>query len=205
MKKTPILDRQIVLKLNRLWQPIGWTSPRKSIVAMCGGAYGGTPPSLGMSITVEEDGTIIEATPTKWEDWIKLPVRDGDLSLGTKNGPVRCPTVLIEPNFEKMPTKIPKLSAQAILERDGYIDQYTGEKLTRDQASIDHVVPRDRGGRDTWENLVCCEKKRNHTKSNSLNEEIGLRLIRKPKAPKPIPVSATLGEARHKTHIKFVT
>ena len=57
--------------------------------------------------------------------------------------------------------------------------------------------PRDRGGRDSFENLVWSKKEINSLKANRLPHEAGLRLLRKPAAPKPLPVAATVREARH--------
>jgi hypothetical protein len=75
--------------------------------------------------------------------------------------------------------------------------QYTNKKLTRAQGNIDHVIPRHHGGKNTFENMVWCEKGLNSMKANRRNEEIGLKLIRKPKAPPATPLSATITEARH--------
>ncbi len=199
-----ILDDQICLKLNSAWQRLGYCSPREAIVAMTGEVEGGTPPALAMDIEVDAEGKLISSVPTKWDDWINLPVRTSDLAISSSFKAIRCPVVLLIPSYDQMPVKAPKLTSRAILERDGYVDQYTGERLTKAQASVDHVIPRDRGGKDTWYNLVCCEKKRNHAKSNKLNREIGLRLLKKPHAPRPIPVSEYVKEARHPHHLPFI-
>ncbi|HET9396867.1 MAG TPA: hypothetical protein VFO36_12500, partial [Nitrospiraceae bacterium] len=52
-------------------------------------------------------------------------------------------------------------------------------------------MPRDRGGRDSFENLVWSKKEINSLKANRLPHEAGLRLMRKPTGPKPLPVAAT--------------
>ena len=69
--------------------------------------------------------------------------------------------------------------------------------------TTDHVIPKSRwnelgkiGSPDIWENLVPCEKTLNHKKGNSLNEEIGLKLLVKPSAPKPLPISEMIKEIR---------
>jgi 5-methylcytosine-specific restriction endonuclease McrA len=48
---------------------------------------------------------------------------------------------------------------------------------------VDHVVPRDRGGQDTWENLVCACAECNSRKSNRTPPEAGMSLVRKPRKP----------------------
>ena len=62
---------------------------------------------------------------------------------------------------------------------------------------LDHVVPRDRGGRDSFENLVWSKKEINSAKANRLPHEAGLRLIRRPKAPAPLPAAAAISEPKH--------
>ena len=58
--------------------------------------------------------------------------------------------------------------------------------------SLDHVVPRSRGGADTWENLVWSAKDVNQRKADRLPHEAGLRLLAVPRAPKELPVSALI-------------
>src|SRR5467141_1917509 len=69
-----------------------------------------------------------------------------------------------------------------ILRRDGYTCQYCnrrGERLT-----VDHVLPRSRGGDTTWTNVVAACLRCNLKKGNRLPEETGMRLIREPIHPK---------------------
>ena len=67
-----------------------------------------------------------------------------------------------------------------IYKRDGYSCQYCGS--TRD-LTIDHVIPRSKGGEDTWENLVACCDKCNAAKGNKYLHETNMKLRSKPKAP----------------------
>ena len=93
------------------------------------------------------------------------------------------PTVIVAVNFAKVPKKRPKLSAKNIRERDGNRCQYTGKLLHPDEGSLDHVVPRSRGGADSWENLVWSAKDVNQRKADRLPHEAGLRLLSVPRAP----------------------
>ena len=78
-------------------------------------------------------------------------------------------------NYARVPKKRPKLSARAIRERDGNRCQYTGRLLHPDEGNLDHIVPRSRGGADTWENLVWSAKDVNQRKADRLPHEAGLR------------------------------
>lgn len=199
-----LLEKPICLSLNRNWCALGFLTPKAALVAMCGGVYGGTPPALALDLTIDELGNLIHATPTDWQGWIKLPVRSCDLALFTARGAIRCPTVIIRPAYGEMPLKAPKLSKRAILERDGFRCQYSGEVLPASKLNIDHVIPRDRGGRDEWSNLVACEKGINSNKGNRLNSEAGLVLTRIPKQPKPLPVSVSIGPPKRPEHVHFL-
>jgi 5-methylcytosine-specific restriction endonuclease McrA len=95
-------------------------------------------------------------------------------------------------NYARMPKKRPRLCSRAIRERDGNRCQYTGRLLHPDEGSLDHVVPRSRGGVDSWENLVWSAKDVNQRKADRLPHEAGLRLLTTPRAPKELPASALI-------------
>ena len=64
-----------------------------------------------------------------------------------------------------------------------------------DEGSLDHVLPRSRGGKDEWENLVWSSKDVNARKGNRLPHEAGLKLRSVPHAPKELPVSVLIRNA----------
>jgi 5-methylcytosine-specific restriction endonuclease McrA len=136
---------------------------------------------------VQGDDSII---PVRWDDWLKLPVRDADHAVQTPRGPVRVPTVIVAANYAKVPVRRPRLGAQGIWERDGGICQYTGRTLAPHEGNIDHIVPRSRGGTTSWENCVLSHRDVNSKKGAKLPHEAGLRLLRKPHVPKAMPATA---------------
>ena len=206
-----IINKSQVLKLNSAWQAVGQSTVGKAIVDL---AAGKSAMALDFEYEKDEQGNYIFdedgdpvpirewARPVDWEEWITLPVRAGiDDAIRYAGGSksMRAPTVLIAKNYSKMHKKTfkGKPSKEAILLRDNFIDQYTGKKLRRDEATIDHVLPQSRGGPNTWENLLTTSKDNNSRKGNKLNSEIGFRPIRKPEAPRPIPLSYLIREIRH--------
>lgn len=183
-----ILDKKIVTKLNSKWQAFEQLTVRQAVTMLCSEQNGDRPGfAMDFVTTKNPDGTtrLEYANPLPWDEWIKLEVRENDLSIMTSRGLIRCPLVIICANYDKLPLKTPKLGKEAILKRDGYVCQYSGKRLPRSQLNVDHVVPKDRGGKDTWDNMVASDKDINFTKGNRLNSEVGLRLIRTPVAPKP--------------------
>lgn len=198
------LDKPDVLSLNKFWQPIGWRTPRQALIAMCP-MQDEVEQVVALDIVLNPDGSLYHASGMSMDEWMEMPVDGLYLPIGTKSRAIRCPTVIIAAFFGQMPVKEPQLTSASIHRRDGLIDQYTGKKLTRSQATIDHVIPLSRGGKNTWENMVTCEDKLNREKGNRLNEEIGLQLMRKPKRLPSVPVSFLLGSPRHPHHGPFLT
>ncbi len=176
-----ILNKKIVLLLNRNWQAIHIRTPQEAFCQM----------ATNVATALEIDGEN-HIRPVMWDEWITLPIRDGDNAVHTVRGAIRVPTVIVAVNFAKVPKKRPKLCAKAIRERDGSRCQYTGKLLRSDEGSVDHVVPRSRGGKNTWENLVWSSKDVNARKGNRLPREAGLKLLAPPRTPKELPVTALI-------------
>ena len=74
-----------------------------------------------------------------------------------------------------------KLSKHNIIRRDNRTCQYCGRR--DGPMTIDHVIPRSLGGRDTWHNLVCACPDCNNIKGDRLPEEAGMRLMKLPREP----------------------
>ena len=94
------------------------------------------------------------------------------------------PSVIRLDYYVKVPVKRIMLTRKNIIKRDGGRCQYCGNR--KSQMTVDHVVPKIYGGEDTWENLVCACHNCNNRKGHHLPEQVGLRLIRKPRRPNHI-------------------
>ena len=184
-----ILNKSVVLVLNRNWQAINIRTPQEAFCQMA------TNVATGLDITLGDDARAEQLRPVTWTEWLTLPIRESDHAVHTVRGPIRVPTVIVSVNFARVPKKRPKLCAKTIRERDGNRCQYTGKLLQPDEGSLDHVLPRSRGGPDTWENLVWSSKDVNTRKGNRLPHEAGLKLLSVPRAPRELPVSALIRNA----------
>ena len=173
-----ILHKSTVLVLNRNWQAIHVKTPAEAFCMMATGS------ASGLDLCGDEF-----ISPVKWDEWLKLPVRDEDNSVNTPRGAVRVPTVIVAANYSKVPLCQPKFGARGIWERDGGICQYTGRKLSPGEGNIDHVLPRSRGGASSWDNCVLSHRAVNEKKAARLPDEAGLRLLRKPVAPRAVPAT----------------
>jgi hypothetical protein len=87
-------------------------------------------------------------------------------------------------NYIKIPIIKTFLSRKNIHRRDNYICQYCGMILESGSATIDHILPRSRGGGNTWENLVCSCVKCNVKKGNKTPLEANMTLLSKPRQPR---------------------
>ncbi len=203
-----IASKAIVLKLNKSWQAIEIATVSKSIVDLVSGVV----LALDINYALDEDGNPNTSeyeyvNPVDWNEWITLPVREWDFAIHSSKMKIRVPTVVIAKNYNKMPLKTykGKPTKEALFYRDGGLDIYTGEEINFNEATIDHVVPRSRGGEDTYMNTGLTTKKINNKKGNSLNGEIGLIPKFKPRLPKDIPVSQTIRQIRHDDWKFFLT
>jgi 5-methylcytosine-specific restriction endonuclease McrA len=152
-----ILNKAIVLVLNRNWQAINIRTPADAFCQMA------TNVATALDIELGQDSRAHALRPVTWGEWITLPVREGDHAVRTAHSIIRVPTVIVAVNFAKVPKKRPKLSARNIRERDGNRCQYTGRLLHPDEGSLDHVVPRSlrylgrRNGIRQGQSLAQCE------------------------------------------------
>src|SRR5438067_10115899 len=101
-----ILNKSIVLVLNRNWQAINTRTPADAFCQMA--------TNVVTALEIESDNHI---RPVTWDEWLELPIREQDNAVHTVRGAIRVPTVIVARNFAKVLKKRPKLSAKAIRER----------------------------------------------------------------------------------------
>ncbi len=108
--------------------------------------------------------------------------------------------------FVPVPRRLPlPLSRRTVMARDLYTCQYCGGQPGKHELTIDHVMPRSRGGTTTWENVVTACAPCNRRKGDRLPEEARMTLLSKPARPRFIAV-VLLGEANaHAVWQKYLT
>lgn len=91
------------------------------------------------------------------------------------------PTVILLSRYVRLPMsrRVP-VTRRGVLRRDAHRCGYCGRGAT----TIDHVMPRSRGGADSWENLVACCLRCNNLKSNRTPQEMGWELRDDPQPPR---------------------
>ena len=193
-----IEDKIICLCLNKRWQPIGVKSVRDAFSELV------HPNCVALNVIYKKNkdesldfSEVEDIQAVKWEDWIKLPVRECDLEIRTSKMSIRVPTIIASSKYSEIPTKRFRPTKRNIWLRDNGICQYSGKKLKPEEANIDHPFPKSRGGPNTWENMVLCHKDINSKKGSKTPEEAGLNLIRKPKPMSPKLMSDSIEFKNH--------
>ena len=91
------------------------------------------------------------------------------------------PSVIRLLAYRHIPQQTRALSRKNILLRDRNTCQFCSRILPASELTLDHVVPRSRGGRSSWENLVACCYQCNNSKGDRTPEEAGFALARRPR------------------------
>ena len=169
-----LLLNQQVLVLNRLWQAVNICSVRRALTLLFQGH--------AQVVLGDDDGIFQTFGFREWQDCSHQgPAHELIQSVSFK---IRVPRVIMLLVFDRLPKKEVKFTRHNIFERDRDTCQYCGKVFARKDLNLDHIIPRDRGGPTTWENIVCSCIPCNTRKSNRTPAEAGLRLVRKPKRPK---------------------
>jgi 5-methylcytosine-specific restriction endonuclease McrA len=113
-----------------------------------------------------------------------LEQRNGG-ALHSEHMTMERPDVIRLVNYVRIPREAHrrKITRRAVLARDSWTCQYCGS--TKSGLTVDHVIPRSRGGDSTWENIVAACASCNRKKGNRLPREIHMHPKNTPKAPAP--------------------
>jgi len=98
------------------------------------------------------------------------------------------PRVIRLVRYDRVPKTRVRLSRRNLFARDANRCQYCGRRFRTSDLSIDHLIPRSRGGHTIWNNVVCACLECNVRKGGRTPAEAGLHLVREPKAPRFSPV-----------------
>jgi 5-methylcytosine-specific restriction endonuclease McrA len=186
---------QHVLVLNRLWQAVNVCTARRALTLLFEGH--------AQVVLSDEEGAFQTFSFSQWRDFSDQQPH-GE-SIATVSFKIRIPRVILLLMFDRLPKKEVKFTRHNIFERDRNTCQYCGDTFERKDLNLDHVIPRDRGGPTTWENIVCSCVRCNTQKANRTPQEAGMHLVRKPKRPKWRPfVQVNLGLQQHESWRHFL-
>ena len=107
---------------------------------------------------------------------------------------IKLPSVIRLLRMVKRPNSPIKFSRQNIYARDKYRCQYCGTKFPSEELNYDHIIPRSRGGKTEWTNIVTCCIQCNRKKGGRTPREARMKLVRKPIRPTWLPaLKITIG------------
>jgi 5-methylcytosine-specific restriction endonuclease McrA len=128
------------------------------------------------------------------EDWVQ-----------SVNFEIQVPRVIRLLGYDRVPRRTVRFNRRNLFARDAHQCQYCGDDFPPSQLSFDHVVPRSRGGKTTWENIVSCCFRCNTRKGGRTPQEAQMKLIRAPHKPRHSPlVSLKLGHPKYESWNVFV-
>jgi 5-methylcytosine-specific restriction endonuclease McrA len=198
-----ILDKPTVLVLNSLYQAIGTISPKKALIAMNSISDGGyAAKAIDIIYPRLEDGRFdlengVVGPAYTFEEWLMADFREGiDQAIHTSKLKVRVPTVIMT-NYSKMPMRRFRVTKSLLYEMQKGICGYSGKKLPMNKMNIEHKIPRSKGGKDTFENLMAVDKDINHARGDKPLEQVGLKPLFSHKEPRPMPASHTIKTVVH--------
>lgn len=160
---------QNVLVLNRHWTAVHVTSARRALILLYG----------DHARVVTEDFATHD-----FESWRDLSrAAESVRKVSTPTFQIAVPEVIMLTRFHKLPPRQVKFSRRNIYLRDNYTCQYCGKIPAREELTIDHIIPRSRGGKTTWENVVLACIRCNTKKGSKLPHEAGIKLLSTPTRP----------------------
>ena len=99
-------------------------------------------------------------------------------------------------NFKRDRIRV-KFSRLNIYTRDGFKCQFCGHRFESEDLTFDHVIPRSRGGKTTWENIVTACVPCNKAKSDRTPAEAHMKLLKQPRKPAYLPAMTVKMDMRH--------
>ncbi len=185
------------LVLNRIWQPVNVVGLER--------AFSLLTLDHAQVIYAEDDSFRIFESSAWFAYCREVTNPKGARVVHTVSQTVLVPSVLLLRSYDRILLQEMKFNRQNLLERDEHRCQYCGKTFKPGDLNMDHVLPRDRGGSTTWENVVTSCIRCNSRKSNRLPNEAGMRLMKAPQRPPRRPfVSSLYGKPMNKAWARFL-
>ncbi|NWK54813.1 HNH endonuclease [Verrucomicrobiaceae bacterium N1E253] len=167
-----------VLVLNKLWQPIHTCSVRRALKLLCLGHAQVVEAEGASKYQTHDLGSWLESSAEKLAEGVVRSVRFA----------MRVPKVIVLAMYDQLPMKEVRFTRRHVFLRDHHTCQYCGDCLPEHQLNLDHVIPRARGGRMSWENIVTSCFQCNNRKANKLPHEAKMFPRKQPEAPRWRPL-----------------
>lgn len=141
-----------------------------------------------------------------FKSWSELSIAVREESIGIVGGAIRVPRVILLITYDRVPRRQIRFNRFNVYARDRNTCQYCGDRLSRPELTLDHVVPRSHGGLSTWENIVCSCQACNRRKGGRTPKQAGMTLLRPPRRPEWTPfVLDALSLRGHREWLPFLS
>ncbi len=170
MSNFSIAQSRVLLLNGNTWEPLAVITVQRAINLLIG----------GKAIVVEETGEFLRTVRERFS----------------------IPSVIALRTYVNVPRRHAHWSRRGVLVRDYFTcvycgvtvgDVQKGKVITKSDLTIDHIVPKSRGGRDTWTNTACACANCNHKKGDMMTHEGGFKLRWEPKTPRTSYLVIALG------------
>ncbi|MGQ9574291.1 MAG: HNH endonuclease [Thermoguttaceae bacterium] len=171
-----------VLVLNRLYVAIHIIGVRRAFGLLCRELA---------EVIHYEDGQFANYDFESWRAVCELRAdckRPEEDWLRAVNFEIQVPRVIRLLRFDRLPARSLRLNRHTVFARDDHRCQYCGRRFPSNQLSLDHVIPRSRGGTTCWENVVCACFECNVKKGGRTPQEARMKLVGKPTRPRRSPL-----------------
>lgn len=164
------LQGRVLLLNGRTWEPLSIISIPRAI-----------------NLLLSEKAVVVEQT---------------DQFLRTVRDRFPIPSVIALRSYVNVPRRQAHWSRRGVLVRDNYTCIYCGvtpmqiargKTLVKSDFTVDHIIPKSRGGKDQWGNTACACYTCNHRKGDRLPHEAGLKLLWEPKTPRTSYLVVAIG------------
>ncbi|MEZ6058683.1 MAG: HNH endonuclease [Planctomycetaceae bacterium] len=167
-----------VLALNRNYQAVHVVSVRRAFCLLY--------KNLAEVIHCEQ-GQYVNYDFDSWQEMSEMKVLlgegDDDDWIRAVNFSIQVPRIIRLQKYDRLPRNVVKFNRRNIFLRDEHCCQYCGVRFPTQQLSLDHVMPRSRGGPTSWENIVCACVDCNVRKGGRTPKEARMNLLREPSKP----------------------
>jgi 5-methylcytosine-specific restriction endonuclease McrA len=194
----PALDSS-VLVLNKCYMAVHVISVRRAFCLLF--------KDLAEVVTLD-DGRYLSHDFQSWREVSEARSRFKDPDddyIRTIHFEIQVPRVIRLLTYDRLPRTKVKFNRRNIFARDGNRCQYCGKRFPTGELSLDHVMPRSRGGGTDWENIVCACVRCNVRKGGRTPAEAGMRLTKVPIKPKTSPtLSLKLANRKYQSWKTFL-
>jgi len=132
-------------------------------------------------------------------------VEAAEAELRSEQLTIPTPLVIRLVYYVRIPYRVSiPLTRRTVLARDHYTCQYCGEQPPRKELTVDHILPRSRGGHTTWDNVVTACQRCNGRKGNRTPEEANLKMRSKPAQPRYVALAMIESPDARKAWRKYI-